>query len=158
METHTSNPVLQFILALMEQDKTRLEQVLSDSGKFEVMNYQFEIVTVNEFLFMDWILEKLHTTPIIKYQLEHDAQHPQHTVVLLNDGLFPAIHTELTDPYLTGFGIIHDGHRIDQIYFCYEFSNTPNFTIAEKMELDVQKLILSGIDEATARRNIFGTL
>lgn len=151
-----NNPVLEFALAILEKDRNRLEQILSDGGKFEAMNYQFDIVTVNEFIFMDWIMERLQTTTVTNYLLDFDANYPTHPVILFNNGQFPAIHTELDDAYLLGLGLVHNQHTIEHIYFCHEFVHTPNYSIAEKMKLDMQKLIFSGMDEATARATIFG--
>lgn len=152
-----TNPVLEFALAILEKDRARLERILSDGGKFEAMNYQFDIVTVNEYIFMDWIMERLQTITVTNYTLDFDAQYPNRPVILFNNGQFPAIHTELNDKYLLGLGLVHNEHTIEHIYFCHEFLHTPNYTIAEKMQLDMEKLMLSGIDEATARATIFGT-
>lgn len=155
--THSiSNPVLEFALAIIEKDRARLERILSDGGKFEAMNYQFDIVTVNEYIFMDWIMERLQTITVTNYSLDYDAQYPNRPVILFNNGQFPAIHTELNDKFLLGLGLVHNDYTIEHIYFCHEFLKTPNYTIAEKMDLDMQKLILSGMDEAAARATIFG--
>lgn len=153
----TKNPVLEFALAILEKDRARLERILSDGGKFEAMNYHFDIVTVNEYIFMDWIMERLQTITVTNYTLDFDADYPNRPVILFNNGQFPAIHTELDDPYLLGLGLVHNEHTIEHIYCCHKFLNTPNYTIREKMELDMQQLILKGMDEVTARATIFGT-
>lgn len=119
--------VHEFAHASQRKDLSYLEQLLSDSGEFEIQDETLETYDVGKTEFLNWYSQKLNQTAITSISYDQ-CLHCQigASVVLFNDGTFPRKIKDSSERVKSGFKVDVKEDKIDNLKFCFVFLKTEN--------------------------------
>jgi hypothetical protein len=134
----TLNLADEFAQASQRKDISYLEQLLSDSGEFEIQDETLETYDVTKTVFLDWYATKLNQTPISTISFDQ-CLHCQigARVVLFNDGTFPRKLKDSSERVKAGFKVDSSEGKIVNLKFCFVFLETEN---KYKFECEIDRI------------------
>lgn len=153
----TPNIIIEFALAVKNEQWEVLDVILHELGKYEILNVQLQFIIVNKYQFIEWLKTQKQGIDIPSIQYDICAKDALQTpVVLFNKGLFPSIIFEPMQMFKQGFMLETDLMQITKIAFCDNFSNTQNFLVSEMMEMAIKDLEKHGFSTEEAAQIILG--
>jgi hypothetical protein len=121
-----------FVIASKKSDILTIDEILDDSGVYEILSKDSKVKCVEKTEFLKWYNIKLERTKIKSVVYDKTiVENSLNDVVILNNGEFPKIPLDLSDNIKTGFMFNINKGKINSIKFCHSFLKTYNSTIYE---------------------------
>ena len=123
----TKNITQSFASALLRNDITSIERLISEKGSFDIQNDCLESVKVNKREYLFWLKTKLETSIISSIDFDQ-CLHCKigNTVIIVNKGEFPREVKDNSERSKTGLMIDIEDGLISAVKFCYVFAKTEN--------------------------------
>ncbi|MDC0339014.1 hypothetical protein OAN33_05710 [Flavobacteriales bacterium] len=140
----TKNPVKEFALAIQEKDFIKMEELLDETGEYQIQINPMEDEDVDKWKFLQWFTKKL--TETIIFNIEFDSClycNIGSATLLINDGQFPKKRETMYDRKMTGLMCNTKNDKIVEIVFCNSFLKNDNISD----QLDIAELFKKIRDE-----------
>jgi hypothetical protein len=86
----TKNPVKEFAQAIQEKDFIKMEELLDETGEYQIQINPMEDEDVDKWKFLQWFTKKLTETMIFNIEFDSCLYCSMgSTTLLINDGQFP---------------------------------------------------------------------
>src|ERR1035437_9071251 len=117
----------EFAKAIRDIDIEPVNDLLSETGVFEIQDDILETKEVNKDTFIEWIVNKRKAVERLDYYFDQ-CLHCKigNPVVIFNDGTFPRANKEDYEKGKTGLMLNVTDGKIDQVMFCYTFLHREN--------------------------------
>jgi hypothetical protein len=134
----TKNPVKEFARAIQEKDFIKMEELLDETGEYQIQINPMEDEDVDKWKFLQWFTKKLTETMI--FNIEFDSClycNIGSATLLINDGQFPRKRASLVHRKMTGLMCNTRNGKIVEIVFCNSFLKNDNISD----QLDIANLL-----------------
>ena len=130
----TKNPVKEFALAIQEKDFIKMEELLDETGEYQIQINPMEDEDVDKWKFLQWFTKKLTETMIFNIEFDSCLYCSMgSTTLLINDGQFPRKRASLVHRKMTGLMCKTRNGKIFEIVFCNSFLKNDN--ISEQLDI-----------------------
>jgi hypothetical protein len=127
------SPVIEFANATIKNDLLKIQELLCDSGDYEIQTKNLVIRKANKKSFLKWFKNKLFVTQVINVDYDQCLHcYIGNSVLLFNYGEFPIIPKDSS--FRTKMGLMLDvqNNSIKRIKFCAVFLKKENPFVFEK--------------------------
>lgn len=146
-----------FVDAFKTVDFQKLEEILSDTGEFDVQDDALETIASDRSTFLHWIKPRLKQTPIVSVDYDQclfcDIGCP---VVLFNKGEFPRRARSFGENSTTGLRVGIENGTIKRIQFCNNLTNTKTQFEYERVGHKISELTKTGMSFHEAYAQVTG--
>lgn len=123
----TKDISIEFANAVMLKEINLIENLLSDTGSFNIQDFELETQDANKEQFIKWFVQKLESATIDKVAFDQCLHCIiGNKVILFNDGKFPRVIKDVSERSKTGLMLEIEEDKIVGINFCYVFAKTEN--------------------------------
>ena len=130
----TKNPVKEFARAIQEKDFIKMEELLDETGEYQIQINPMEDEDVDKWKFLQWFTKKLTETMIFNIEFDSCLYCSMgSTTLLINDGQFPRKRASLVHRKMTGLMCKTRNGKIVEIVFCNSFLKNDN--ISEQLDI-----------------------
>ena len=125
----TKNPVKEFARAIQEKDFIKMEELLDETGEYQIQINQTEDKEVDKWKFLRWFTKKLTETMIFNIEFDSCLYCSMgSTTLLINDGQFPRKRASFLHRKMTGLMCKTRNGKIVEIVFCNSFLKNDNIS------------------------------
>jgi len=118
---------IEFANAVRLKEINLIENLLSDTGSFNIQDFELETQDASKEQFINWFGQKLESATIDKVDFDQCLHCIiGNKVVLFNDGKFPRVIKDVSERSKTGLMLEIEEDKIVGINFCYVFAKTEN--------------------------------
>lgn len=142
---------------IVQKNFVAIEDLLSESGEYDIQNQDLETISVGKSQFLNWFCSLLKNEDITSIDIDQclfcKIGNP---VFIINGGSFPRKIKSHAEMYITGLMLEPDNHKVSNITFCYSFLNRENNSVFNNNMKKIKALEEKGYTLSEASIKVLG--